>query len=295
MKIIVKLSKVLKFLFAKGFFYWLDDEKYIQILYNLKLGKKVDLKNPKTFNEKIQWLKLNYRKHDYTVMVDKYAVKEYVSSVIGAQYIVPVLGVWDRFEEIDFSKFPRQFVLKTTHDSGTVVIVKDKDNLNIKDVKKQIKNSLKKNYFYKFREWPYKFVKPRIIAEKYISDLNSDELSDYKFYCFNGVPKLLLIATGRNSKEGVKMNFFDMDFNKLNFHRGHPTSNEEFQQPKNFEKMKEFSKILSKNIPFIRCDFYESNENLYFGELTFYPAAGFEPFEPEEWDLILGEMLVLPI
>lgn len=270
----------------------LPDELYLYKRFHHELGYRLNLKKPRTFNEKIQWLKLHDRNPKYTQMVDKYEAKKYVADIIGEEYIIPILGVWDRFEDIDFNKFPDRFVLKTTHDSGTVVICKDKKVFDVETTRRFINKSLKSNYYYNLREWPYKDVKPRIIAEKYMED-ESNGLSDYKFYCFNGEPKLLLIATDRHSKEGVKMDFFDMNFNQIKLERGHPSSMKKIEPPKNFERMKEFSMRLSKNIPFLRCDFYETDGKLFFGELTFYPASGFGKFSPDSFDIKLGDLINL--
>ena len=276
----------------------LPDKIYIKWRFRLKFNKKLDLSNPKSYSEKLQWLKLYDKNPDYTKMVDKYLVKQYVSEIIGEQYIVPTLGVWENFEEIDFSLLPNQFVLKCTHDSGGLVICKDKTKLDKETAKKKIQNCLKTNYFWSGREWPYKFVKPRIIAEKFMQDSKDSEeegLTDYKFFCFNGEPKAMFIATDR-AKEGVetKFDFFDMEFNHLPFTNGHPNSEKEIKKPEKFELMIELAKKLSVGIPQVRVDFYESEGNIYFGELTLFHWGGFVPFEPKEWDYKFGEWVDLP-
>lgn len=271
----------------------LKDYLFIKYKYYAKTELKLNLKNPQSFNEKLQWLKLYDRNPEYTKMVDKYEVKKYISNIIGKDYIIPTLGIYNYFDEIDFDKLPNQFVLKCTHDSGGIVICKDKNNLDIKQVKKKINKSLKKNYYYSGREWPYKNVKPRIIIEKYMEDKETEDLKDYKFFCFNGVPKLMFIATDRGKHE-TKFNFYDLNFNKLNIKQHYPNDKRKIIKPKNFDRMIELSKLLSKNIPHVRVDWYEINGKLYFGELTFYHFSGFEAFEPEEWNYKLGEMLKLP-
>ena len=274
---------------------YLPDSLYLKQLFKRKLGRKLDLKNPQTFNEKLQWLKLYDRNPEYTKMVDKYEVKKYVANKIGEQYIIPTLGIWNKFEEIDFDTLPNQFVLKTTHDSGGVVICRNKDIFDYKAAKKKLKSSLKNNFYYLGREWPYKNVKPRIIAEKYMEDSSTKDLRDYKFFAFDGVVKALFIATDRqNQNEETKFDFYDSDFKHLDFTNGHPNSNIEIEKPQRFEEMKKLAEKLSEKIPQIRCDFYEINGNVYFGELTFFHWSGLPPFNPEEWDKTFGDWIKLP-
>ena len=272
---------------------FIPDSIFLKLKYKLAIGNKLDLNNPKTFNEKIQWLKINDKKDIYTKMVDKYEVKKYVADIIGRKYIIKTIGVYDSFDQINFNELPNQFVIKCTHDSGGLIIVKDKSKLNIKETGAKINKALKKNYFYSCREWPYKNIIPRIIIEEYMEDETYKELIDYKIMCFNGEPKIIFTCSERY-KKGLKVTFFDMNWNRLNFKRHYPTSNEKIEKPTNYAKMIELSKKLSKNIPFIRVDWYEINKKLYFGELTFYPGSGFEEFTPSEWDRKLGDMLELP-
>lgn len=274
----------------------LPDKIYLQIYYRRIFGRKLNLKEPKTFNEKIQWLKLYDRNPTYSKMVDKYEAKNYVENKIGKEYIIPTLGVWEEFDKINFSELPNQFVLKTTHDSGGGVIVKDKDKMNLVKTKKIIEDSLNNNYYLQGREWPYKNVKHRIIAEKYMVDESGYELKDYKFFCFNGIAKVMFIASDRqNTNEETKFDFFDMEFNHLPFTNGHPNSNKIIIKPKSFEKMKKLAEILSEGIPQVRIDFYDINGNIYFGEMTFSHWSGFVPFIPDEWDYRLGSMINLPV
>lgn len=291
-KYIKRPSNILLYLMNKNFFKWIPDEKYITIKYKLEMNQKLNLKEPKTFNEKLQWLKLYDRKPEYTKMVDKYEAKKYVADIIGEEYIIPTLGVWDKFEDIDFTKLPNQFVLKPTHASGNVFICKNKDEIDYKKLKKTVQKWLKRNYYLVHREWPYKNVRPRIIAEQYMVDESGTELKDYKFFCFNGEPKLLFVAKDR--PYATKFNYYDMDFKKLPFKQHYKNFNDYIEKPKGFEKMIELSRKLSKDIPHVRVDFYDINGKVYFGELTFYHLSGFEKFEPEEWDRILGDMLELP-
>ena len=264
-------------------------------MYKVKMGKRLDIENPQTYNEKLQWLKLYDRKPIYTLMVDKYEVKKYVANIIGEEYIIPTLGVWDRFDDIDFSRLPNQFVLKCTHDSGGLVICKDKSQFDISAAKKKINKCLKHNYYYFNREWPYKNVKPRIIAEQYMVDESGYELKDYKFFCFNGIPKAMFIATDRSDpNEDTKFDFFDMDFNHLPFTNGHPNAKHEIAKPSKFCDMKTLAARLSRDMPQIRVDLYNINGKIYFGELTFFHWSGMVPFVPEEWDYKFGEWLQLP-
>ena len=277
---------------GQGFYDNMDDEAYLKRKYKACMGKEIHLDSPQTFNEKLQWLKLHDRKPEYTTMVDKYAVKMYVADIIGEKYIIPTLGVWNHFDEIDFDKLPNQFVLKCTHDSGGIVICKDKNKLDLKSAKKKIEKSLKQNYYWSGREWPYKDVKPRIIAEEYMIDESGYELKDYKFFCFNGEPKMMFIATDRGSD--TKFDFYDMEFNHLPFTNGHPNANKQIKKPKNYSTMLALSAKLSFGIPHVRVDFANINGKIYFGELTFFHWSGLVPFEPEEWDYKLGSWLKLP-
>ena len=229
-------------------------------------------------------------------MVDKYEAKKYVADKIGEEYIIKTLGVWDKFDDIDFSTLPNQFVLKTTHDSGGVVICKDKSTFDIKIAKEKLEKTLKRNYCFMNREWPYKNVKPRIIAEEYMVDESGYELKDYKFFCFDGKVKVLFVAKDRTkANEETKFDFFDENFNHLPFTNGHPNSEPPYVKPQNFEKMKELAEVLSKDIPHLRVDFYNINGKIYFGELTFFHWSGLTPFEPEEWDYKLGSWINLNI
>lgn len=293
-KYIKRPSNILLYLMNKNFFKWIPDEKYITIKYKLEMNQKLNLKEPKTFNEKLQWLKLYDRKPEYTKMVDKYEAKKYVANIIGKKYIIPTLGVWDKFEDIEFDKLPKQFVLKPTHTSGNVFICKDKEKINYKQLRKMINKWLKRDYYLVHREWPYKNIKPKIIAEQYMVDDSGMKLKDYKFFCFNGIAQTILVCSNRNGSF-KNTNFYDINWNLQPFTREkHKNSNEQIKKPKNLDEMITVAEKLSKDIPFVRVDLYEINGKVYFGELTFYPSSGFEGFEPEEWDKKLGDMLELP-
>lgn len=280
---------------ARGFYKKMPDERYLKMKFKALVGYELNLDNPKTYNEKLQWLKLHDRNPLYTKLVDKYEVKEYVAEKIGFKYIIPTIGVWDSFDEIDFDLLPNQFVLKCTHDSGGLVICKDKKKLDMDNTRKKINTSLRQNYYYVHREWPYKNVKPRIIAEEYMEDTVSGELRDYKFFCFGGIPKALFIASDRqDSTTDTKFDFFDMDFNHLDVINGHPNAEKEIQKPIAFEEMKMLARKLSAGIPHVRVDFYEVDGRVFFGELTFAHWSGFVPFDPMEWDYTFGSWMELP-
>lgn len=284
-------TRILKSL---GIYDSMNDKDFIKKMFKIYMGYELDLENPNTFNEKLQWLKLYDRNPKYTKMVDKYDVKDYVDGKIGSEYIIPTIGVWDHFEDIDFSKLPSQFVLKCTHDCGGLIICQDKSKLDLNKAKKKINRSLNKNYFFSGREWPYKNVKPRIIVEPYIEDSETKELRDYKFFCFDGEVKAMYIATDRNSLNETKFDFFDENFNHLPFTNAHPNAKFQPKKPLNFDKMKFLAEKLSVGIPHVRVDFYEANGKIYFGELTFFHMSGFAPFVPEIWDYKFGEWIKLP-
>lgn len=265
----------------------MSDKKYLDLKFLVMTGKKLNLDNPKTFNEKLQWLKLYDRNPEYIKMVDKYKVKEYVAKKIGEEYLVPTFGVYDDFDEIDFGKLPKQFVMKATHDSGTVAICKNKKNFNRNNAKKVLQKSLRKNFYLQSREWPYKDVKPRIIVEGYLGN----NLNDYKLFCFNGKPEIVLVCSDRQFD--LKETWFNRDFELLELVEGGHRMDASLKKPLNFSKMLEFSKELAKDIPFVRVDFYEESGKLYFGELTFYPAGGYERFDPEVWNKKMGDMINL--
>lgn len=273
----------------------MSDEQYLKRKYRAMLGKELNLDNPRCFNEKMQWLKLYDRRPEYTMMVDKYKVKEYVAGIIGEKHIIPTLGVWDNPDEIDFDTLPEKFVLKCNHNSGLgMYICRDKSNMDISRIKANLKKGLKEDYFLTGREWPYKNVPRKIIAEKYMSDGNNG-LIDYKVHNFNGVPKLILVCKDRFKNSGLTEDFFSTEWEHLNVKRPHRELSEQpIARPGELEKILDFSAWLSQNIPFVRTDFYIINHQVYFSELTFYPASGFETFDPDEWDYKMGEWLMLP-
>lgn len=269
-------------------------EEFLKRRYRLELGKELNLMNPVTYTEKLQWLKLYDHRPEYTRMVDKYEVKQYVAERLGEEYVIPLLGVWEQVEDIDFEMLPDRFVLKTTHDSGGIVVCKDKSKLDIPAAKKRLKHFLKRNYYDYNREWPYKNVKHRIIAEKYMEDSRSGELRDYKFFTFGGEPRVLYIAQGRGRGEPTTADFFDMEFNHLQLTIDHDMADVPPEKPERFEEMKRMAALLSQGTPQLRVDFYEVDGQLYFGEMTFFHCSGLIPFHPEEWDRIFGDWVELP-
>ena len=294
----IKRPSILGLSLLKSSGQWLPDGVYLRLLYRFYMGKRLHLRNPQTFNEKLQWLKMFDHNPEYTKMVDKYSVKNYVSSIIGSEFLIPTLDVWDRPEEIEWDKLPKRFVLKTTHGGGSdgVVICKDKDTLNREDVIKKLNLSLQQDVYKYYREWPYENVVHRIIAEEYIEpESGSNDLPDYKFFCFDGKVKCLFVATERQKVgEDVKFDFFDADYNHLPFKQGHENAAVVPPKPNNFELMKELAEKLSKGIPHVRVDLYDIGSKVLFGELTFYHFGGLVPFKPEKWDKWFGDFLTLP-
>ena len=280
---------------GRGFYKHLSDEKFIKKAYKVRMGKELSLENPLTYNEKLQWLKLNDRNPIYTQMVDKYEVKKFVASEIGEKYVIPTLGVWDKFEEIEFDKLPNQFVLKCTHNSGGLVICKDKSKLNLEKAKKTISRSLAFDYYYNSREWPYKNVKPRIIAEQYMENADGSAIDDYKIQCFDGVVDNIMVCVGRFEKSGVRYHYFDKEWNYLPYcpYEGVSSENISIAPPDHLKEMLEIAEKLSKGIPQLRVDLYEIKGQVYFGELTFFTSSGFDTTITEEADKILGKKLVL--
>lgn len=294
---------------ALGVYKTMDDKTFLERAFKFYLGYELDLDTPKTLNEKLQWLKLNDRRPEYTMMVDKYKVREYIADKLGEEYLIPLIGVWDDPDDIDFDALPNQFVLKCNHNSGLgMCICKDKSKLDLKKVKDELRKGIKQDYYLTGREWPYKDVPRKIICEKYMTDHSdqemsdiennkarkSDGLNDYKFMCFNGKVQCSFVCSERFSTDGLKVTFFDKDWNVLPFERHYPKSQLSIPKPINYEKMIELSEKLAEGIPFVRIDFYEIDRKLYFGEMTFFPGSGFEEFDPVEWDKKLGDLISLP-
>ena len=295
-KLITNSGYRFAFLAGRGLKGDVPGEEFLKRVYRFNMNRELNLDDPVTYTEKLQWLKLYDHRPEYSVMVDKYAAKEFVAERIGAEHVIPLLGVWDSVEDIDFENLPQRFVLKTTHDSGGIVICKDKAKLNITAAKKKLNRFMKREYYRCNREWPYKNVKPRIIAEKYmLNHEGSAELSDYKWFCFDGVARVMFVVTDRQTPGvGTKMDYFDMEFRHLPFTNGCPNATREIEKPVNFERMREMAERISKGLPHVRVDFYEADGQVYFGEITFFDGCGMTPFEPEEWDTIFGSWIQLP-
>ena len=298
-KIKTRISKAINnpkmiiiFIAYKGLLKWMPSKLYLKLLFYLNMGKKLNIDNPITFNEKLQWLKLYDCNPLYTQLVDKYKVRKYIAETIGEQHLIPLIGVYDSFDQIDFNNLPNEFVLKCTHDSGSIVVCKDKSKLDFKTTKKILEKNMRRNYYPLSREWPYKNIKPRIICEKFMVDESGTELKDYKFFCFNGEPKALFVATDRGID--TRFDFFDLNFNHLPFMQHYKNGVKKIVKPSGLDKMIKLSKILSKGIPHVRVDLYDIYDRIYFGELTFFHFSGFEKFEPEKYDKLFGSWLELP-
>lgn len=306
------MNNVLKHLLSKDGFYWLiyyiinytplkkflSDKAYLTIQFRTQCGYSVNWDCPKTFNEKLQWLKVYDHNPEYSKMVDKYEAKKYVASIIGEEYIIPTLGVWDSIDEIDWDSLPNQFVLKCTHDSGGLVVCRDKSKLDKESAIAKLRKSFANNFYYSTREWPYKNVKPRVLAEKYMEDKPTNpevaDLTDYKFFCFNGEPTYCQVIRGRNTEESI--DFYDMDWNHQEFCGLNPkvqNGKVPVERPVHLDTMKDVCKRLAKNIPFARVDLYVINEKEYFGEITFYPHGGMGVFRPDEWNTRIGDLINL--
>ncbi len=272
----------------------LPDKAFLKLRYRAAMGKKLRLKNPETFNEKLQWLKLYDRDPRYTVLVDKYACREEIAGIIGKQYLIPLLGVWDRAEDMDFDRLPEQFVLKCNHDSASVVICRDKETFDKEAARKKLTGKLKRNLFRWGREWPYKNVKPRIICEKYLSD-SGNPPADYKIHCFGGQPKFILVCADRFSDGGLTEDFYTPQWERMEVKRPHlPNAAQPQTQPPELPEMLRLAAKLAENIPFVRVDFYVVEGHIYFSEMTFFPACGFTAFEPDGYDRLFGQWLPLP-
>ncbi len=271
----------------------LGDATFLRLMYLAKTGRRLDLRNPRSFNEKLQWLKIHCRREEMPVMVDKAAAKDWIAERVGSEYVNPTLGIWSRAEDIDFDSLPESFVLKTTHDCGGVVICRDKASFDRIAAIKTLDEALSRRFWKENREWPYKEVTPRIIAEPYLED-GFGELRDYKFFCFDGEPKIMFVATGRSGPRETCFDFFDMDYAHIDLRNGHPNAAFPPEKPSGFEEMKRLAARLSGGWPFLRVDFYDVRGKVYVGELTFYHWSGFVPFDPPRWDLKLVNFLHAP-
>lgn len=288
-----KISKFLCLILRRtGLDLFIPDKLYLKLYYYAYTGLKLNLDSPTRYNEKLQWIKLYDRNPLYTVLVDKFQVKKWVSNKIGENYIIPTLGVWNSVDEIEWDKLPNQFVLKATHygESLGVVICKDKKQFDIADAQVKLKRAMMRDYYKQGREWPYRNVPCKVIAEQFMSNPDGSSIRDYKFFCFDGIVKAMFVATDRDTGN-VKFDYYDADFNHLDLEQIHPMSKQIIQKPLLFEDMKEVACKLSKGIPHVRVDLYEINGKIYFGEMTFFHHGGFVRFHPDKWDYIFGEWL----
>ncbi len=295
------LNKIFSHLFNRQFLLdyittklskYYSDENYIKLKYKLHFSKDINLENPTGFNEKLNWMKLNYRNPMFTMMADKYWVKQYVADKIGKQYVVPSYGCWRTVDEIDFDKLPSKCFLKSTHDSGGGMLLDKSKGVDLDKIRKRFnKKTLKrKNWYWRLREFPYKNIEPRILAEQYLDEGTGRELHDYKFYCFNGVPAYMYIT---NKAHKIYENYYDMEFNPVDISHGYERIFPEFSKPNNFDEMVHLARTLSKGLPFVRIDFFDANNQLFFAEFTFYDWGGMKPLN-DTWEARLGDMIVLP-
>lgn len=287
--------KIFLYLADRGYFDGKSDEKYLRLKYRAKTGKKLVLDDPKTFNEKLQWLKLHDRRPEYTVMVDKYRVRDYISQKIGQQYLIPLLGVWDSPDEIDFAALPDRFAMKCNHNSGLgMCICTDKSSLDTDRVKAELRKGLDQDYHLTGREWPYKDVPRKIVAEQFLES-DAGGLTDYKIHCFGGVPRFVLVCRDRFTENGLVEDFYTPAWERMAVKRPKiPNGSTPLPKPEKLDEMLALAEKLSKDIPFLRVDLYVVEGKIYFSELTFFPASGFEGFDPPQWDRTFGQWLELP-
>ena len=279
---------------TRGFYASMPDEEYLKRMYRCQMGRELDLSNPVRFTEKLQWLKLYDRRPEYTLMADKYEAKKIIAERAGEEYVIPTLGVYDSFGEIDFASLPDSFVLKCTHDSGSVIVVADKSKFNMRSAEKILSNGLKRNYYLPAREWIYKDIKPRIIAEQYLETLASQSITEYKIFCFDGKPGLILVCKGKAHATGRTNDFYDLDFNHIPVTGSNPNSPVPDTKPDEYDEMLEVARKLSVGIPQVRIDLYLADGRIYVGEITLCNDAGYTHFKPEIYDEKFGAMIHLP-
>ena len=272
--------------------FFLPDETYLKFKFRMRAGYSLDLNNPRTFNEKLNWLKLYYRKPEFTLMADKYEAKKIVKEIIGSDFVVPCFGVWENIKDENFDALNYPIVLKATNDSSGVTICKSRESIDVNNIIRKFEKNKRNKHYLRSREYVYKDILPRIIADKYLDDGTGHELVDYKFWCFNGVPRVMYCT---NKGKKIFENFYDMQFHPLSISRGFDRFQPEFQKPLEFEQMKELAAKLSIGLPFVRIDFFDVRGRVYFAEFTFYDWGGMRPFTDIEWDYKLGEMISLPL
>ena len=280
---------------AKGWLNWVPDSLYLKVLYRVIMGRKLNLKNPKEYNEKLQWLKLNDRKPEYSTMVDKYEVRGYIEDLLGDKYLIPCLGIYDSVDDIDIDALPDRFVLKCTHDSGSVEICKDKSSFDIEGARHRLSQAMKRNYYATYREWPYKYDKPRIIAEGYLEGDGGD-LKDYKVMCFNGEAKIIEVHENRFVEGKVHtQTFYDREWNIVPLTQVETvTVDRPGERPRQLDEILRLSELIAKDMYHARIDWYIEGDKIYFGEITFFDGSGFESFSTPEMERMLGDMIKLP-
>ena len=280
---------------SKGWLNWVPDSLYLKVLYRVIMGRKLNLKNPKEYNEKLQWLKLNDRKPEYSTMVDKYEVRGYIGDLLGDKYLIPCLGIYDSVDDIDIDALPDKFVLKCTHDSGSVEICKDKSSFDIEGARHRLSQAMKRNYYATYREWPYKYVKPRIIAEGYLEGDGGD-LKDYKVMCFNGEAKIIEVHENRFVEGKVHtQTFYDREWNIVPLTQIETvTVDRPGERPRQLDEILRLSELIAKNMYHARIEWYIEGDKIYFGEITFFDGSGFESFSTPEMERMLGDMINLP-
>lgn len=273
----------------------LPEELYLKLLLFTTAGYWPNLKHPKTYNEKLQWMKLHYHVPEHTLMVDKITAKQYVESIIGSEHIIPTLKIWNSIDEIIIDELPQSFVLKTNQgcSNNGVFVVKNKASFDFEKAKERLSKALLDNPYPLTKEWPYKDIEPKVFAEKYIENKKIGDLMDYKFFCFNGEVKALFVGSERSSGD-VKFDYYDADFNHLDLIQEHPMSGKILEKPETFEEMKKIASLLSQNMPHVRVDLYDVDGHIYFGELTFFHHSGIVPFHPQKWDYEFGSWIKLP-
>lgn len=282
--------KMIQPLGAMGLLNWIPDTYYTKLVFRGEMGYKLDLENPRTFNEKLLWLKIYDHRPEFTDLVDKLKAKEIVGKLIGSQYIVPIYGEWERADDIPFAELPEQYVLKCNHDQGSVIIVSDKELLDEEKTIKTLDRKLRRNLYYGTREYPYKNIQPKVFAEEYLGK----DIIDYKFYCFNGEPKFLYCGQGLTEDHSLKIDFFDLDWNLMPFYRTDYHRLGQIPKPTRLGEMIDIARKLSEGTYFVRIDLFEVDGKVYFSEYTLCPASGYMPFVPQEYDRIVGEWLKLP-
>ena len=280
---------------SKGWLNWVPDSLYLKVLYRVIMGRKLNLKNPKEYNEKLQWLKLNDRKPEYSTMVDKYEVRGYIEDLLGDKYLIPCLGIYDSVDDIDIDALPDRFVLKCTHDSGSVEICKDKSSFDIEGARHRLSQAMRRNYYATYREWPYKYVKPRIIAEGYLEGDGGD-LKDYKVMCFNGEAKIVEVHENRFVEGKVHtQTFYDREWNIVPLTQVETvTVDRPGERPRQLDEILRLSELIAKDMYHARIDWYIEGDKIYFGEITFFDGSGFESFSTPEMEMMLGDMINLP-